>query len=633
MRERIRQRVKAHTNGHPPGPESSSRLAAALAYARRGWPVLPLHGIVERHCSCGKTDCGSPGKHPKITDWPNQATTDPSQIRAWWTQWPNANLGIATGAGSGLVVLDVDPRHGGDVSLEALIEQHGPLPTTVESLTGGGGRHIFFRYPGYPVKSGAGALGPGLDIKGDGGYIVATPSLHASGRRYEWEASSRPDKVPIAEAPAWLLAKLRPEATNGHGKQFTVGERIREGERNATLFRLARSLKAKGLSEATILAAMQTENQAKCAPPLPDAEIERIAANAFGQADRPDFERNGNGNSEEQRQKGPERFSEQVECLLQEPDSPIEWAVADLWPADANGLMGGEPKTLKTWISEAFAWCLATGHPFADHFQIPRPRTVLFIEEEDPRRRTKDRLKGLSRGIGGDPGGRLHIAIKTGLKLDEPEGVRWLREEIARIGAEVVILDTLRRVHTKDENNQKEMAVVLSAMEKIRRETGAIVIAVHHFRKAGGIGTSRRGGQNLSGTTDLHAWVDSALYTYATRHPDEVKIIPESKDGAVEPFVLRLEGRTGGGIRLVYKEVENNGGDQQKEKIIEVIRELEAAGEEPTQQRIAAALGMSGAGVAGYLGQLAAEGRVVKDRIKSGRAWQNCWRLVHDANA
>jgi hypothetical protein len=119
------------------------------------------------------------------------ATRDETQIREWWTRWPEANIGIPTGAVSGCDVLDIDPRHGGEISLEELESQYGKLPETAEQLTGGGGRHLLFRHQeGVGCKVG---ILPGIDVRGDGGYILVAPSNHISGRRYAWEESSRPE--------------------------------------------------------------------------------------------------------------------------------------------------------------------------------------------------------------------------------------------------------------------------------------------------------------------------------------------------------------------------------------------------------------------------------------------------------
>lgn len=184
-------------------------LAASAAYYARtfGWRVFPLHTAVAGRCSCGRPDCGNPGKHPRTGRGFKDATVDGDTIARWWSTDPDSNIGVATGGVSGFFVVDVDPRNGGDVTLDALEDEHGKLPATVESLTGGGGRHILFRYPaGATVRSGK--LGTGLDLKADGGYIVGPPSLHASGRQYGWEGMSRPGEVEIADAPAWLLARV-----------------------------------------------------------------------------------------------------------------------------------------------------------------------------------------------------------------------------------------------------------------------------------------------------------------------------------------------------------------------------------------------------------------------------------------
>ena len=125
------------------------------------------------------------------------------------------NVAIPTGALSGLIVLNQDPRHGGDLTLGDLETQYGKLPETAVSFTGGKGAHYFFRYIGESIRSGAGVLGLGLDLQSDGQYIIAPSSRHAGGRAYEWEISSHPDQVPSAALPTWIL--IRANTPTGHG--------------------------------------------------------------------------------------------------------------------------------------------------------------------------------------------------------------------------------------------------------------------------------------------------------------------------------------------------------------------------------------------------------------------------------
>jgi hypothetical protein len=172
-------------NVRPQNSPDNPRLAAVLAYAKQGWPVFPCHGMRDGHCSCGKPDCAHPGKHPLTRHGFKDATTDLKQIERWWAEHPDANVAIATGAVSGLIIVDPDTRHGGDLTLADLEAQHGKLPETAVSFTGGGGAHYFFRYLAELIRTGAGVLGPGLDLQSDGRYIIAPPSRHVSGRDYE----------------------------------------------------------------------------------------------------------------------------------------------------------------------------------------------------------------------------------------------------------------------------------------------------------------------------------------------------------------------------------------------------------------------------------------------------------------
>jgi predicted P-loop ATPase len=195
--------------------QGSRAMRSALAYAERfGWHVFPVHCPKLGGCSCGRPDCGAVGKHPRTPKGCLDASTDQATIRAWWAKWPDAGVAIATGRASGLVVLDVDPRNGGDDTLGELIAKHGQLPETVSTITGSGGAHYLFRYPAGVERVKSRAVGRGLDCKADGGYVVAAPSLHASGRNYHWEVTSQPGDVEVAELPAWLLELVSDRQTS-----------------------------------------------------------------------------------------------------------------------------------------------------------------------------------------------------------------------------------------------------------------------------------------------------------------------------------------------------------------------------------------------------------------------------------
>jgi len=179
-------------------------LDAALALAARGFAVFPIWGRHGEICACREPACSSPCKHPIGVLVPHgckDATKAESQIRRWWGEYPSANIGVATGSASGVWVFDVDEASGGDKSLEALVAEHGPLPRTLTVRTGRGWHHYFAYQPG--MRNSAGAT-PGLDSRSDGGYVVAAPSMHETGRRYETVVSE-----PAVVAPIWVIDALR----------------------------------------------------------------------------------------------------------------------------------------------------------------------------------------------------------------------------------------------------------------------------------------------------------------------------------------------------------------------------------------------------------------------------------------
>jgi putative DNA primase/helicase len=181
-------------------------LQRALAYAERGIHVLPLHTAIDEGCTCSRgAECPNPGKHPRTKNGKDDATTDMAVLCAWWKKNPNANVGIATSPASGVVVLDIDAGKDGFNTLATLEAKHGKLPITPAVRTGGGGEHRLFKHPGVALKLSANMLGAGVDFRADGGHIVAPPSMHASGNRYEFLPGLGLDDVDLADAPAWLI--------------------------------------------------------------------------------------------------------------------------------------------------------------------------------------------------------------------------------------------------------------------------------------------------------------------------------------------------------------------------------------------------------------------------------------------
>jgi hypothetical protein len=208
----------------------------------------------------------------------HDATVDATIVRRWFTSWRDANVALATGSVADLWVLDVDPRHGGDDSLHDLECEHGSLPDTVRGLTGGGGRHLYFRMPAEGLGCVAGVR-PGLDVKANGGYVLLPPSNHASGGGYTWEIGFDPRAIPVADAPTWLLtiARTRSVRAEQHDGRPLV---LRNGERNDGLFRIASALRRLGIAEDAIRASIEAINRVHAVPPLEAAEIATIARSA-----------------------------------------------------------------------------------------------------------------------------------------------------------------------------------------------------------------------------------------------------------------------------------------------------------------------------------------------------------------
>lgn len=242
-------------------------LAAALHFANDlGWSVFPVSE---------KT------KKPYTPHGCKDAKKDPQAIKAWWTRHPNASIGVATGTPSNLLVidLDVDENKGldGMRELREWEHEHEELPETVSAITGRGGSHLYFKYDGSEKYGNRAGILDGIDVRGDGGYVIAPPSLHPNGTEYQWE--NDPEETEMSE----ITETVKEFLSIGHTSQetFKLPDKIGAGKRNDTIYRLACSMQSKGMSDETILSACMSENKARCTPPLKDIEVEKLVGSAL----------------------------------------------------------------------------------------------------------------------------------------------------------------------------------------------------------------------------------------------------------------------------------------------------------------------------------------------------------------
>lgn len=280
-------------------------LESALKYAEMGFKVFPIHSPVHKSgtwtCSCGNEECRNPAKHPRTKNGLHDASDHPDQIEAWWKIWPSANIGIVTGNASGFFVLDVDsndsiedPKEGFATMRKLQPSNEADYTETVATITGSGGQHFWYSLPNgdppIPIATGTNIFGPefpDVDVRGEGGYIIAPPSVHISGRRYEFDAgSSFAEGQTINPAPTWLLQRLLAVKSSAPrrlklGETSTPGllmDKLGKGQRNDGLCRIGGYLRNSfPLDEAGTFEQLKIFNKSLCQPPLTDEEVWIIA--------------------------------------------------------------------------------------------------------------------------------------------------------------------------------------------------------------------------------------------------------------------------------------------------------------------------------------------------------------------
>lgn len=463
-------------------------LDAALAYARRGWRVLPIRPNKKAPaCSHGVKD----------------ATTDEAQIREWFKRKPTLGVGIACGKDSNLIVLDIDPRNGGDESWREFVEMYGNPPETVTALTAGGGEHWLFRYDA-AIRSGI--LDDGIDVLAEGKYFVAHPTtIH--GRRYEWETSSDPfDDVKISPLPGgWRDAILAPKGSERPPETPNEGI-IPEGKRDEMLTSLAGTMRRRGMTENAILAALKVENRARCNPPLPGSQVCKIAASVGKYVSA-------------------EVLGAEPRVLPRVPLDDIEHAelppprfvTAGALPRGATTLLGGHGGVGKSILAESIAATVAAGVAFAG---LPTVQgRALFVSLEDPGELVRYRLQRIiqSYQLAADAV-RENLMILDGSNLDGTlarevveQGAKrlrftplWDHLEAAAAGFDLVVIDNASDAFSANENDRQLVRTFIRRIGQLARANDTAVLLLAHIDKH----AAKNGapGNTYSGST---AWNNS----------------------------------------------------------------------------------------------------------------------------
>lgn len=468
-----------------------SIIKHALDYAREGYKVFP----------CKRN------KKPLTPNGFKSATTDLSQVDAWWKENPWASIGMPTGPTNNIWVLDVDCPVG-PATLDRLIRTYGPLPTTREQRTGGGGFQLFFRWPaGLDIRNSAAALGPGLDVRGNGGYVIVPPSGHPSGGTYRWASDT-----PILYAPEWILnliakgkehapppgGKMILRECSSYGQAALAAELGRlaiaaPGERNHTLnrasFALGQLVAGGELSEQEVLTGL-SDAAARCG--LSEKETQLTIQSGFlkGQMepraapdDRPEVNRLQSAHTTSRPiPKRRIKFSSFAELATQ--PQAVDWVIRGILENDSLAVLFGESGTMKSFMAIDWGMSIATGLLWND--QNIKQGPVFYVAGEGQRGiRYRLRAWALDKDINENESVPFFVSGQ-GTQFLDPYQAHQMMDAINDMveihgSPRLLIIDTLSRCFGPgDENSNTDMAAFVAAMDTIKADLACSILIVHH---------------------------------------------------------------------------------------------------------------------------------------------------------
>lgn len=483
----------------------NKRLEAALGYQKIGFSIIPVGA----------------DKKPLI-DWKLFQTKRalPEEIIEWWTRWPQANPALVTGKISGVVVLDLDLKHGRHSS-------EFSIPATTCAKSGNGGEHFYFKHGGSYITTKSAISGPGVDMRGDGGYVLLPPSENESGGIYEWILSPEEGFTNI---PEWLLEK-----TNTQEKKWLQGiAGVSEGSRNDTAASICGKIfKYLPISEwdtfgYTLFRAWNTQNT----PPLPEGEIKAT----FESIKSLEIKTRSN----EVKEKTSIGNSMGLNELLNTKFPDARFIVEQFFETGTINMLSAPPNKWKSWIVISCAICVASGKSLFGKFMTEK-QAVLVVNEEDNARLLQERCTMLMDETESLP---IYFYIGKEIKLDT-NFVDQIINEATKKGVKFIIFDSLRSVHDADENSSQEMQKIMNQLKRITH-TGMTVLFTHHNRKKPRIGNSKDdSGEESRGSSAINAAIHGHLSCDEVEREGVKYLVihqPKLKAAAkIPPFEVRIE--------------------------------------------------------------------------------------------
>jgi len=482
--------------------EENKKLLSALKYQSIGLKIIPVGA----------------NKKP-FFDWKEYqdrpATID--EIKEWWKQFPNANPALITGKVSGVVALDIDKKHG-------RTSKEFQIPPTACAKSGNGGEHFFFKYPNTPIKTSSAISGPGVDIRGDGGYVLLDPSVNKTGGKYEWLIPLE-NKDDLAEMPDWLLNKMTSEESQNK-KWLSGKDGVSEGQRNDT----AASMTGKILSstdprlwESIGWEQLKIWNN-KNNPPLSEKEIRSVWESIKNQ--------HGKNNQSHQKIKEKNANSKAVTRRFSDIQSvPISWLWKGRMALGKLTMIVGDPGLGKSLVTIALATHISRGSPFpVDGFKPPLGDVILLSAEDDPADTIKPRLEAMGADC-------AHVHIMEAVQEISTEGettqhifsfkrdIKALEDLLLSMpNCHLVIIDPVSAyLDGTDSNKNSDIRGLFTPLTELASRHKIAIVLVSHLNKNSGENALYR----TTGSLAFIATVRSAyLVTKDKNNPERRLLMP-----------------------------------------------------------------------------------------------------------